>query len=223
MRRKYGRTGAGAIPDNERLTELDLQVLNFLGVEPVSGIPGLRATPLVRVDEEELFEEATNNMETRPPTPLPVQPQSQQSSQLSSTSIASSSAATCDNSSCSQYVRISARPDTFAVPLSDSTQDLPDLAPQTPYTRRCRNQQTPAPKPKSRQTVRRNLNTSARREDESVVIISSPDTVAPRPTKRPPSAAAGSARQAGQEFGRWYFGILIRIQHFLVLGRVRIC
>lgn len=37
LRDTYGKSGAGKIPDDEKLTPLEVLSLNFLGVEPISG------------------------------------------------------------------------------------------------------------------------------------------------------------------------------------------
>lgn len=55
LRRKYCRSGAGAIPKKEQLTDIDRLVLSLMGEEPVTGIPGLTPTPLVRVPESTLL------------------------------------------------------------------------------------------------------------------------------------------------------------------------
>lgn len=189
LRKKYSRTGAGAIPYNEKLTDLDLQVLNFLGMEPVSVIPSLRATPLRRVNEE-LIAEATNNIVTRPPTPAPVQspvssqpPATSRSNNPEDTIQRSTSSyshgnvvpsdpldnvPTSDTSCCDHYVRLSSRQDTFAVPLNESTNDLPDIDPVLQYVRRRQN-------PPQRHTLRQNIEPSTTTGDDSVMKISSPD------------------------------------------------
>lgn len=50
LRRRYNRSGAGGIPVEEELTEIDMLVLSLMGEEPVSGIRGLAATPLGPVE-----------------------------------------------------------------------------------------------------------------------------------------------------------------------------
>lgn len=45
--KRYGRSGAKKIPKSKQLDEADKLVLDYLGEEPVSGIPGLQATNVI--------------------------------------------------------------------------------------------------------------------------------------------------------------------------------
>lgn len=52
IRKKYNKTGAGAIPIRERLNALDLVLLDLVGVEPCCGIPNIQRAPVLPGEEE---------------------------------------------------------------------------------------------------------------------------------------------------------------------------
>lgn len=50
--RTYNKSGAGAIPPDEALTDLEVMIIKYLGEEPTTGIPNVARAPVRPGDEE---------------------------------------------------------------------------------------------------------------------------------------------------------------------------
>lgn len=47
LKKKFGRSGSKRIPKDENLDDVEILILTFMGVEPVNGIPGVKATTII--------------------------------------------------------------------------------------------------------------------------------------------------------------------------------
>lgn len=67
MDRKYKKSGAGAIPPEEALTDMEVMIIKYLGEEPTVGIPNVARAPVRPGDEDKLLTPAMKVNRVRHP------------------------------------------------------------------------------------------------------------------------------------------------------------
>lgn len=133
LRRRYSRTGAGGIPPNERLTAIEIGVLDIVGVEPVTGIPGLRATPLTRVDRSYFDnDDGVQNEDTTNVTGVSNTPNASTSGNASQQTQGLSAS---EGPNASTSVNTSEQTSASVGPRNSSSSSLPSLPPVATPTR----------------------------------------------------------------------------------------